>query len=121
LPDEIETISISFTNELLAEMKVSEIEERGFVVSSQEVSNPETADILVSLANISRFLFKYKLVKSRSEANRLINQRAVSIDGKKINIVDDPDVVKYGVLIKDGSVIQVGKRRHIKVINSDIK
>ena len=51
-------------------------------------------------------------VKSRSEANRLIRQGAVSIDGKKItsNIAT----------VESGSVIKVGKRRFAKVINSDI-
>jgi tyrosyl-tRNA synthetase len=59
------------------------------------------------------------LAKSRSEANRLIAQGAVTIDGKKIDIAADPDIVKYGVPIKNGSIIKVGKRRFAKVIFTD--
>jgi len=61
--------------------------------------------------DISRLLVATGLAKSRSEANRLITQGAVSIDGEKIssNIVP----------IKSGSIIKVGKRRFAKVINTD--
>ena len=56
-------------------------------------------------------LVAINLVKSRSEAIRLIQQGAVSIDGEKIEIPFAP--------IKSGSIIKVGKRRFAKVINSD--
>jgi tyrosyl-tRNA synthetase len=56
-------------------------------------------------------LVETHLVKSRSEANRLIEQGAVSIDGKKI----PSDIAP----IKSGSIIKVGKRRFAKVINTD--
>jgi len=56
-------------------------------------------------------LVETHLVKSRSEANRLIEQGAVSIDGKKIPSDITP--------IKSGSIIKVGKRRFAKVINTD--
>jgi tyrosyl-tRNA synthetase len=46
------------------------------------------------------------LVKSRSEANRLINQGAVSIDGEKVTDINQP--------VKKGQVIKVGKRRYLK-------
>ena len=61
--------------------------------------------------DISRLLVATGLAKSRSEANRLITQGAVSIDSEKIssNIVP----------IKSGSIIKVGKRRFAKVINTD--
>ncbi|GAI70348.1 unnamed protein product, partial [marine sediment metagenome] len=61
--------------------------------------------------DISRLLVATGLAKSRSEANRLITQGAVSIDGEKIssNIVP----------IKSGTVIKVGKRHFAKVINTD--
>ena len=63
--------------------------------------------------NISRLLVLTELAKSRSEANRLIKQGAVSIDGNKItdNIVT----------VESGSIIKVGKRRFAKVINTDIQ
>ena len=61
--------------------------------------------------SIGHMLVAIDLVKSRSEAIRLIQQRAVSIDGEKIETSFAP--------IKSGSIIQVGKRRFVKVINTD--
>ncbi len=57
-------------------------------------------------------LVEAHLAKSRSEAGRLIEQGAVSIDGEK--------VTSYTATVKSGSVIKVGKHRFAKVINSDI-
>jgi len=61
--------------------------------------------------NAANLLVVTNLAKSRSEANRLIEQGAVSIDGEKIsgNIAT----------VKSGSIIKVGKRRFAKVINTD--
>ncbi len=49
------------------------------------------------------------LIKSKSQAKRLIDQGAVSLDGKKIN--DWKEEIK----IKKGTVIQIGKRRFAKI------
>ena len=65
--------------------------------------------------DISKLLVVVGLAKSRSEANRLIAQGAVRIDGKKIL----PDTAAH---IKIGSsiiIIRAGKRRFIKVIDTD--
>jgi len=61
--------------------------------------------------DISKLLVVTKKVKSRSEANRLIEQGAVSIDGTKLT---GPTAH-----IKIGSIIKVGKRRFARVINTD--
>ena len=61
--------------------------------------------------DVPSLLVVMNLVKSRSDANRLIKQGAVSIDGKKI-----PSNI---AIIKSGSIIQVGKRRFARVINTD--
>jgi len=61
--------------------------------------------------DISQLLVVTGKVKSRSEANRLIEQGAISIDGKKLT---GPTAS-----IKIGSVIKVGKRRFARVINTD--
>ncbi|XOB40188.1 MAG: tyrosine--tRNA ligase [Candidatus Nealsonbacteria bacterium] len=60
--------------------------------------------------NILDLLVETKLVSSKSEAKRLILQKAVKIDGvlKK----DWQEVVK----ISKGSVIKIGRRRFIKII-----
>jgi len=61
--------------------------------------------------DVSRIIVQTGQAKGRSEANRLIAQGAVSIDGKKItgNIAT----------VKSGSIIKVGKRRFARVINTD--
>ena len=56
-------------------------------------------------------LVETHLAKSRSEANRLIAQGAVSIDGKKIS--------NSVATIKSGSIIKVGKRRFIRLVDAD--
>jgi tyrosyl-tRNA synthetase len=61
--------------------------------------------------NLSLLLTAIHLAKSRSEANRLIQQGAVEIDGKK--------VTSYTAAVKSGSIIKVGKRRFARVINTD--
>ncbi len=57
---------------------------------------------------ISQLLVKAGLTGSRSEANRLIQQGAVSIDGEKIS----NNEAHYG----DGSIIRVGKLRWCKIM-----
>ena len=61
--------------------------------------------------DVRRLLMATDLVASTSEAGRLINQGAVEIGGKK--------VTRYQFQVSSGSVIKVGKRRFIKVINTD--
>ena len=61
--------------------------------------------------DVSRLLVEINLAKSRSEANRLIAQGAVSIDGEKISSTI--------ARVKSGGIIKVGKRRFAKVINTD--
>ena len=56
-------------------------------------------------------LVETHLAKSRSEANRLIAQGAVSIDGEKIS-----DNI---ATVKSGSIIKVGKRRFARLIEAD--
>jgi len=51
------------------------------------------------------------MAKSRGEAKRLILQGAVEIDGQK--------VTGDSVCMKDGSIVKVGKRRWVRIVNSD--
>ena len=55
---------------------------------------------------IDKYLVEAGLVKSRSEANRLLNQGAVSIDGEK--------VVDVNTEVEKNRIIKVGKRRYVK-------
>jgi tyrosyl-tRNA synthetase len=60
--------------------------------------------------DITSLLVEAGLAKSRSEANRLLGQGAIEVDGKKIstNLVS----------LKDGSIIKVGKRRFLRMVDS---
>jgi len=62
---------------------------------------------------ISRLLVEAGKVASRSEANRLIQQGAVSIDGRKFE--DASEMVARGASSK-GSIIKVGKRGYFKIV-----
>jgi len=54
-------------------------------------------------------LFKLNLVKSKSEARRLVNENAVKINSE---IVKDP---KIKINIASGLVVQIGKKRFVKI------
>lgn len=54
-------------------------------------------------------LLKLNLVKSKSEARRLINENAVKIDG---GAVEDP---KTKISATSGLVVQIGKKRFVKI------
>ena len=104
LPKEIQEFRISFKNlRTIGETKPTKI--------GSETITPIVFEI-VENPDISRLLVESQLVKSRSEANRLISQGAVSIDGEKITGSFAP--------LKNGSIIKVGKRRFAKIVNSDI-
>jgi len=77
-------------------------------LSFSELAPQQTEQVGIDL---SRLLMATGLVKSRSEANRLIGQGAVSIDGEL--------VTRYIPSMQSGSVIKVGKRRFARVINTD--
>jgi len=86
LPEEIDELRISFKDLSPQQMEVTGVD-------------------------ISKLLVVIGWAKSRSEANRLIAQGAVSIDGGKIS--------GNTAHIKMGSIIKVGKRRFARVVNTD--
>jgi tyrosyl-tRNA synthetase len=68
--------------------------------------------------SLSLLLVQKNVVKSRSEAKRLIDQRAIEVvhvDGSRTIVYDDRP------LIRVGDVIKVGKRRWVKIVNTDTK
>jgi tyrosyl-tRNA synthetase len=60
--------------------------------------------------DITRLLFDAGLVKSRSEARRLLDQGAIEVNGRKVS----SNLVK----LEDGDVIKVGKRDFLKMVDS---
>ena len=103
LPDEIEERHISFKN-----------------FKSVTLKSFDDARTVVGY-DISRLLVEINLAKSRSEANRLISQGAISIDGKKIGSdTSTANTISYVAPLKSGSIIKAGKRRFARVINTDI-
>ena len=52
-----------------------------------------------------------EVAKSRSEAKRLIGQGAVEVDGQKVS--------SENVELRDGSMIKVGRRRFVKVVDPE--
>jgi tyrosyl-tRNA synthetase len=60
--------------------------------------------------DIAALLVETGLAKSRSEANRLIAQGAIEVDGSSIS--SNP------VTLEDGSIIKIGKRRFLRVVDS---
>jgi len=60
--------------------------------------------------NIPRLLLDAGLVKSLSEARRLLSQGAIEVNGSKVS----SELVK----LEDGSVIKVGKRSFLKMVDS---
>jgi len=80
------------------------------VFSKKEMpSEMSIVEILGNKINIIDFLADNKILQSKSEARRLIEQGGVEIDKKKI------DDWQKEVEVKDGSVIQIGKRKFIKI------
>lgn len=61
--------------------------------------------------DLGKLLAATAQVKSRTEANRLITQGAVSIEGEKVSAPVVP--------IKSGSIIKVGKHRFVKIVDTD--
>lgn len=60
----------------------------------------------------AELLVRTGLVSSKNEARRLVEQQGVRVDGR---VVQD---VKEEIIVKEGMVVQVGKRRFVKVVSS---
>jgi tyrosyl-tRNA synthetase len=78
------------------------------VIVSKEIPDEMPEVSLAGPVWIAELLKEHGLVDSTSEARRLIEQGAVSIDGERIEDVD------YQVEAEDEYVIKVGKRRFLK-------
>lgn len=61
------------------------------------------------ILNILGLLVKTKLISSKSEAKRLVLQKGVKIGGR---VIDD---WKQEIQIKDGQIVQIGKRKFVRI------
>jgi tyrosyl-tRNA synthetase len=88
-------------------LSFAELQERaGRAVTVKEAGDAATvysADLVVAAG----------MAKSRGEAKRLILQGAVEVDRQK--------VTGDSVSIRNGSIIRVGKRRWVRIVNSEAK
>ena len=89
----------------LAETEFEKIfQKRGVPEEMREVSLKEKSAPLLDL------IFESGLVKSRSEAKRLIVERGVKLDGK---VMTDPQ--EEILLNQEGKILKIGKRRFAKI------
>jgi len=85
-------------------------EEFGRVFGGHEFpSEIEEIEVGEKKINIVDLLVKTRLASSKSEARRLVEQGGVKVDG---NIAEDRE---GNITVKDGMVVQVGRRRFIKL------
>ena len=66
----------------------------------------------VTPSQIIELLSAWHLVESKGEARRLISQGGVEVDGVRIK--------DGGVHLREGSIIQVGKRRYVQFVAEDV-
>ncbi len=89
--------------------KKADAAEAFFVKTVQKKEAPdEIAEAKVTATNIIDVLLEAKLVSSKGEAKRLIEQGGIKIDGQP--------VVRADFEVKSGAVIQKGKREFRKIV-----
>ena len=117
MPKEILEVSLQELQRLALEQQ-SEVARR---LEAGEQLDQEVLEVMPIGADFFTFsitllLNRKGLVKSRSEAKRLIAQRAIELvhaDGSKIVVYDDR------VALCVGDVVQVGKRGFLKIVDGD--
>lgn len=87
--------------------KVVQEKEIPEVIPTLQVSDKLSASDLISL------LVKTNIVKSKSEAKRLIEQGAISIGGSKLENLDREIIIPAG---PSGLAVKVGKRKYLRLI-----
>ncbi|WP_156931912.1 tyrosine--tRNA ligase [Bacillus sp. J37] len=87
--------------------------ESQFISVFQKGAMPEDIPVVIWEGNqevsIIDLLVELKLLNSKSEARRMIDNRGVKLDGNK---VEDSTL---SVTVKDGLIVQVGKRKFMKI------
>jgi tyrosyl-tRNA synthetase len=90
-----------------AEKRFEKVVQKKEIVEDVPTINITGDNVAGVRPDIRRLLVENNVVGSISEAVRLKNQSGIKIDDEKIN--------DFNPLIKDGSILQVGKRRQYKI------
>ncbi len=107
VPEEL--CEFQLTEALLSKIKAHPVEAGSFIAGGK--SEPGKHGPSTHLVSMPLLLVELGFARSRSAANRLIEQGAVDVDG---NTVIEP----YWK-IKIGSIIKAGKRRFIKIVDNN--
>lgn len=107
-------LAFEIVNLHFSEKKAKESQEEFEKVFQARRTPDQLPEFKISKKSLAllNLLLKTKLVSSKSEAKRLIRQKAVEINNQ--TVLDPQSVIK----IKNGMVIRVGKRRFVKVLSS---
>ena len=116
VPDDIQDIRISFDEYIDPSIERSSSD-------LLEAITVDVSNIVMGPVGLAHILSHYGIVKSNSDAKRLINQGAIKIiypDGQEY-IYKEGMYIRDKMIIEiiDGMIIKVGKRRFAKIINTD--
>jgi len=105
-----EIVSIFHNDEAAAraEAHFKRVFQKGELPSEMPTHRPSAPEM-----NIVDLLVATDLAKSKSEARRLIQQGGVRLDGEKV------DSIEWMLSIQDGIILQVGKRRFVRLIRDE--
>jgi tyrosyl-tRNA synthetase len=91
-----------------AEAHFKRVFRKGKLPSEMPTHRPSASEL-----NIVDLLVATDLAKSKSEARRLIGQGGVRLDGEKVDSIEEM------VSIQDGIILQVGKRRFVRLVRDE--
>jgi tyrosyl-tRNA synthetase len=105
-----EIVSIFHSGEAAAqaESHFKRVFRKGELPKEMPTHRPSASEL-----NIVDLLVATDLAKSKSEARRLIGQGGVRLDGEKV------DSIEGMVSIQDGMILQVGKRRFVRLVRDE--
>jgi tyrosyl-tRNA synthetase len=105
-----EIVSIFHSDETAAgaEAHFEQVFQKRELPSEMPTYRPSASEL-----NIVDLLVATDLAKSKSEARRLIQQGGVKLDDEKV------DSIEWMVPVRDGMILQVGKRRFVRLVRDE--
>ena len=111
VPEEITEYQVSFAS--LVDALGPAVRFSEFVRGDAELDiDKHVKSVLLPSVPFAGLLTLSRVTDTRAEAKRLLAQGAVEVDGKK-------STIHSAVEIRDGSIIKVGKRRFVKIVDAD--